>query len=336
MKLAGVEVRAIGALSTAPGFAARHDNDITLRIVKRIQHGADVPTPVVTPDGRLAWGERTVAAHAVNQTTHCKCKVVHCSDEELETLRKLDTARMRRHGVRSGRLIMRLVALTEPEVLQTWEREGTPLTGTGRVRPVRAAAREVVAAIIEMTPRAMAALDSAMKHDHEPTRREPEPDWDLRCHDWQPAPGLLEDARSVRNALRAMDQRLRQDQRELAQLLHLVPEGQRLHAAVHRVAAYVRSVLPEHLCPYCKSTVPVRPTCLGCKGTGWVGEDAWQRAPKELREEYLVSHGGQLLDPLTMQPPYRVSHPRVQSAQFVGDLYEEEEEPPENDDEEEM
>jgi hypothetical protein len=326
----GEEVREIGALSTAPGFTARHDNDITLRFVKRLQHGAEVPAPVVTPDGRLAYSEVVIAAHYVNETTHCLCKVVECSKEELDLMRKLDDAKLKRRGLRSGRLVVELVTLTERDVLRSWEREGTLLDGNGIQRHVRPTAREWVAQALGMAPRAVRMVDSPGYARKKP---EPEPAWDLRCHDWQPAPGLLEEARLVREALRAMDTRLRRDQRELTPLVAhatALPDGRRLYDAVHKLAAHVRGMLPEHLCPYCKSAVAIRPTCVGCKGAGWVSEDVWARAPEELRTEYLVSHGGQILDPLTMQTPRRPVREKWQSAQFVGDLYEEQEEPPED------
>lgn len=330
MKLLGVEVWTIAAVSTAPGFTARHDNDITLRMVKRIQHGADVPTPVVTKEGRLCWGEVALAAHHANQTTHTHCKVIECSTEELRTLRKLDAAKRR---ARKGMLLLELVTSTEQDVLRTWEHDGTDLVGpTIRTRKVRQVAREWVARIVEMNEKSIRSLDWQSRRP-EKSLAEPEPAWDLSCHDWEPAPNLLEETRKLRAVLRNIDMRLRQDQRELAPFQEALPGGQRMHEALHKLGAYVRSTLPEHLCPYCKATVAVRPTCLGCKSAGWVSEDVWQRAPEELREEYLVSHGGQILDPRTMQPPRRAVHgPRA--AQIVGDLYEEEEAPPDVEDEE--
>ena len=330
MKQLGVEVRAIDALVTAPGFAERHDNEATIRVIKRIHHGADVPIPVVTVENRLAWGEVAIAAHHANQTTHTHCKIIECTPGELTLLRRLDVAKRR---ARKGVLLLELVNSTEADVLRTWETGETALAqGKGHARKVRQVAREWVAGIVEMNEKSVRSLDW---HSQRPEKSlaEPEPAWDLSCHGWAPAPGLLEEARKLRAALRRTDSRLRQDQRELAPFQEVdgIP---RMYEAAHKLAAYVRSVLPEHLCCYCKSTVAVRPTCLGCKGAGWVSEDVWQRAPEELRTEYLVSHGGHILDPRTMQPPQRaVRRVAPQSAQFVGDLYEEEEAPPDDEDE---
>jgi hypothetical protein len=327
-------MRAIASLSTAPGFLARHDNDVTLRVVKRLQHGADVPTPVVTPEGRLLWGEVVVAAHHVNQTTFCLCKVVSCSKEELAILRKLDDAKTKKRRIRTGLLVAHLVTLTEQDVLKAWAQEGTELRAeTLRQQNVRGVARNWVGDILGIPHRTMRTFD-AQPRLAEKSKREPEPEWELRCHDWQPAPGLLEEARTARIALRNMDLRLRNDQRELGPLMAhptALPDAQRLYNAAHKLAALARSLLPEHLCPYCKSTVAVRPTCMGCKGAGWVSQEVWSRTPEELLTAYLVYHGGHLLDPLTMQPPRRIVREKYQSAQFVGDLYEEEEEPAEVD-----
>jgi hypothetical protein len=323
VRLLGTEFREIAALSTAPDFVARHDNEHTLKVIKRVQHGADVPVPVVTTDQRLAWGEAVIAAHHALQTKHCYCKIVECSEDELVLLRKLDAAKGTRIQTRGEEL--QLVTLTEPDVLRRWMREGTTLVHEGRAKKLRVEAREWVAAILEVEPRSIAALEYKGK------KKPAEPAWSLACHSWPPAPGLCEEAASVRAAVDNVDQRLRQDQRELAQLKAL-PGVERLHEAVHKLAAHVRSLRPAHLCPYCKSTVAVRPTCLACQGAGWVSEETWQRAPEELRNEYLVSHGGQLLDPHTMQVPRRIVRRHVpQSAQFVGDSYDEEEEPPEDD-----
>jgi hypothetical protein len=326
VKPLGVEVRAIAALVTAPGFTDRHDNDKTLRVVKRIHHGAEVPVPVVTTHDRLAWGEVAIAAHHANQTTHTHCKIIECTDQELATLRRLDVAKRR---ARKGVLLLELVGSTETDVLRTWETSGTELAQhKGHARKVRQVAREWVAAVVEVNEKSIRAFDWASQRP-EKSMAEPEPAWDLSCHGWAAAPGLCEDARKVRAALRRVDARLRQDQRELAPFQEVdgIP---RLYEAAHKLAAYARSILPEHLCAYCKSTVAVRPACLGCKGAGWVSEEVWQRTPAELREGYLVSHGGQILDPHTMQPPFRRQHgPRP--AQIVGDLYEEEESPADDD-----
>lgn len=330
MKLLGVEVRAIDALSTAPGFTARHDNEATIRMIKRIHHGAEVPTPVVSVEGRLAWGEIAVAAHHANQTTHVRCRIIACTKDELSTLRKLDVAKRR---ARRGTLLLELVTSTEADVLRSWEAGESAMAngGTGKQRRVRQVAREWVAAILDMNEKSIRSLDWDSQRP-EKSLAEPEPQWDLSCHDWPPAGNLLEEARKVRAALRNVDMRLRQDQRELAPFKDSVPGVERMHEALHKLAAYARSVLPAHLCPYCKSTAPVRPTCLGCKTAGWVSEDVWQQAPQELREAYLVSHGGQILDPLTMQPPRR-PQPGPRAAQFTPDLYEEDAEPPDTDDE---
>lgn len=317
----------LASIRTSPGFAQRTQDPQVLQLAQSIRIAGLISPPCVRlSDMRLVVGEDRVAACFVLGEKTVRCKMVECTDREVEITRRVENAYRRHDFAEQAASLTELLDLVEQEVKE--ERAANP-PPKGTKTTARGEARRRVGAAIGKSEAALAKHDSRQR-DHltaRPKAPKEEVEWQLDGYGFEVPAAVQARAAAVREAMEAADNLARQIQRTLTSVSDVFPQGNTVHELARRGAAVARALVPSHLCPWCKGNEHAQPFCGGCGGHGFVGERDFESADEQLRTERLISYQGSYVNMDTLR---RWEDPTpMPEARFISeDSFELEEEPP--------
>lgn len=316
-------------IKTAPGFAQRVRDQRIVELAQAMRSmGKPQPPLVRLVDLRLVAGEDRLAAVVVLGETMVRCRVVECSDQEIEATRRVEAANRSGDYHEQAAAITELLDMVEAEV--NAERRANPDWAAGSRHPptARGEARRRVSATIGKSVQALAKHDSRGRQGLLPKPREPKTEWQLEAYGFDAPATVQARAAAVRKAMEAADGHARSIQRAMSDVSDVYPPSTTVHELARRGAAVARALLPSHLCPWCKGHDVAMPHCAGCLGHGFVGRPDFERADEMLRTERVISYAGRYVNLDTLRA---LNEPRdtIPAASFVDEeSFEVEEEPP--------
>lgn len=262
--------------------------------------GKRLPSVVRMDDGDhyVVSGTTIVFAFIVNGKKAVRCRVWELSSEELEYWTGIEKVRYCGDSNKWNETIADCIDAVENDVSEF--RRGTPAMAKprhqngGRPKTTRVEAREIIADLLGTTPEALRKSEDRAKH--RPKRETAESVWQLDGYGFDVPTDVSESAKAIHCHLSASDGLIRKAQTELRKLetSHLNKSVQeKMYENCRKTADGIRSNMPSHLCPYCKSVRGPREACSACFGNGHVPRGVFDGAWSELKEQPVVMFGGQ-------------------------------------------
>lgn len=289
----------ISALLVSDGFSERLARPNVIKLSESIRELTLLQAPIVrASDSRVAAGEDRVAACCLLDLEELVCRLVECSDEELEAIRKAE------NDCRRNVSADELLAMVEEEAeaqLTDAEAEAMieAMSGTnsvtrgstakpGRKKEKRTQAIEAVAAEVGRSTEAVRKATERAERKREAASIET---WGRE----QPA-GWLEQVSSVRAMMTEAAAKVQAAMAALTRVSDtgvLRPEvGLRLYADLKTEAHALRAARPSCVCAWCKNLPKVVKACTACHGRGYLSEEAAESVPEALKTPVAVMTGG--------------------------------------------
>lgn len=244
-------------------------------------------------DKLLVCGSRRVAGALHNGQESIVCKLVDCTDEEVEVLRLIEngyrehmTADKRAELVNS--LAERIALLRHEKGKETLQE---PRRKKGRLKMPRTVAREIIAQATGRTPEAQRKSEQRFEKKQRAKEAAIDPDADLGIN--APWADLDDDfKRRTNKVVRQTHEAATLLSRAVGALTAIVESGLPVHQArlnrlredVALCSKTLRGLSPSDLCPFCKGIERVQANCGGCAGTGYITANQREGVPKELWE----------------------------------------------------
>lgn len=308
MKIIGHKILKLKHITKPGDWQAILSRPSAAEIGESIDEIGLIHDPVVRKQGKkhiLIVGRDRVAGAELRGIEAISFKVVECTDAEALDLEEIENAK-RRHDPKEKKSIMlaRLARLTtEAADDEPKGKPGRPKTARGKAR-ARVAdelgiSEDSVRKAEQRERRKAEATVSAWLGDHEEGEVYDPPIDDLGV-DLDPQWG--EQVREIQTLAKSADHAMRAIQVKLTALANCggpIDRGRldRVRQAATSVTHQIRSLIPDVVCPYCKSFEPLQSQCGKCIGQGWISKHDRDGVPEELWDDKdpKVFHQGTLI-----------------------------------------
>lgn len=244
-------------------------------------------------DKLLICGGRRIAGALHNGEEKVVCKIVECSDEEVDILRLIENG-YREHLSPEKRTELVDSLAEKIAILRTERSKETilePKRKKGRLKLPRTVAREVIAQAAGRSPEAQRKSEQRFIKKQKEIQASFDPDADLGIN--APWSELDDDfKRQTNKVVRHTHDICQLLSRAVGSLTVLVESGLPVHQArlnrlkedIALCSKTMRGMVPSDLCPFCKGIEDVQKNCGGCLGTGYITMNQRDGVPKELWE----------------------------------------------------
>lgn len=279
MNVIGLKEVTLATIHLPGDFKKRLDAPHVAERAKSISSSGLIHEPLVRRKGKkweVIAGLDRIAAHFVAQKDTVAVKVVECTDEEVQRIRREENVQRRHDKEEQSRLMGELLEqYTEEELVAEPEKP----------KKARARARERVATELGL------ATETIRKKEWEAEQQAVPAGPPIKTLGMK----LSEDfAKKVALAQRYIDategllKRAQSNVTTMARELGMsFPQArlERLREEIHSQASHCRGLRPVSLCPWCKGLDGVQESCAACFGTAFITRSQEQAVPKELLDE---------------------------------------------------
>ena len=253
-----------------------------------------VHEPIVRErDKLLVVGGRRVAGALHNGEETLVCKLVDCTDEEVDILRLIENG-YREHMSPDRRKELVDSLAEKIAILRTERGKETvlePARKKGRHKLPRTVAREVISQATGRSPEAQRKSEQRFEKKQKAVMEAVDHDADLGIN--APWADLDDDfKRQTNKVVRHTHEISQLLSRAIGSITQLVESGLPVHQArLNRLkedlalcSKTMRGMIPSDLCPFCKGADTVQEHCGGCLSTGYITQNQREGVPKELWE----------------------------------------------------
>lgn len=279
MQVIGLKEVTLATIHLPGDFKKRLDAPHVAERAKSISSSGLIHEPLVRRKGKkweVIAGLDRVAAHFVAQKDTVSVKVVECTDEEVQRIRREENVQRRHDKEEQSRLMGELLEQYTEEELEA-EPE--------KPKKARVRARERVAAELGLATETIRKKEWEAEQETVPTGPP------IKTLGMSLSADFSKKVALAQSYLDAAEGDLKRAQSRITtmgkELGLAFPQArlERLREEIHAQASHCRGLRPVSLCPWCKGLDGVQENCAACFGTAFITKSQEQAVPKELLDE---------------------------------------------------
>lgn len=252
--------------------------------------------PGLRADGKtIIYGRDRIAAAHLHGDKTVECDLWQCTDAEAERAELVENLRRPedQDALKAALVDWERRQLAPAKVTNCYVSDA-PKLGKPVAGEEKGPARAAVAAQLGTTPAAIKQAEYRERKAAREAEEAPAVEETAAMETW----GVVVSASALKSAaltqgyIDEMDALLRRVVAAVTKGQETLPETvaqrlelQRVRMELRAVSARLRSLRPEALCVFCKGVSRYQANCQGCGGTGFIGQEAIDRAPKELKRK---------------------------------------------------